>query len=101
MREYEHNGAIVEAVRYNPGWSGDVMHQLTNGGIACAHFRPATETIEIFSYGAEIAISDPRHNFDGADGIIYAGDWVVWHTLWHIDIVPSAVFNAEYAPVNE
>jgi len=99
MQRYEHNDKTVEAVRYEPGWDGHVLNQLANAGVACLHFRKPTETIEIFSYGMDISISDPRHGFDGADGVVYAGDWVVWHSHWEIEIVPSTVFNAEYSPI--
>lgn len=99
MRQFEHRGNIVDAVRYEPGWDGHVINQLANAGVGCLHFRKPTETIEIFSYGMEISITDPRHDFDGAEGIVYAGDWVVWQSSFDIEIVPSSVFSAEYTPV--
>lgn len=100
-REFERNGEIVRAFRYNPGQGAHILHHLTNSGLACAHLRPPTETIEIFSYGTEISIIDLRHNSDGADGVIYPGDWIVRHGPWEIEIVPSVVFDAEYAAVAE
>ena len=96
LRDFEHRGERVEALRYNPGGQRHILHHLANGGMSCAHVKQATEAIEIFSYGAEISISDPRHDFDGADGVIYPGDWVVFRSPWQLEIVPSAVFDAEY-----
>lgn len=98
-REFERNGQIVRAFRYNPRWGAHIVHHLTNAGLACAHFRPPTETIEIFSYGAEISISDPRHNFNGADAVIYPGDWIVFASPRDLEIVPSPIFDAEFRPV--
>ncbi len=100
-REFERNSEIVRAFRYNPGQAAHILHHLTNGGLACAHFRPPTETIEIFSYGEEISITDLRHDSDGANGVIYPGDWIVRRGPWEIEIVPSTVFDAEYAAVAE
>ena len=100
MQKFNHNGEVVEAIRYEPGWDGHILHRLAEHGIACLHFRPPTETIEIFSYGELFSITDPRHDFDGAEGIIYPGDWIVFAGTWQVDIVPSRVFNAEYTPVS-
>lgn len=100
-REFERNSEIVRAFRYNPGQSAHILHHLTNGGLACAHFRPPTETIEIFSYGAEISITDLRHGFGGADAVIYPGDWIVFRGAGELEVVPSPIFNAEYAPLGD
>lgn len=100
-RAFERNGETVRAFRYNPGWGAPILHHLTNAGVACAHFRPPTETIEIFSYGTEISITDPRHSFSGADAVIYPGDWIVFASPWDLEIVPSPIFGAEYAPVDD
>ena len=98
-RAFERNSETVRAFRYNPGRGAHILHHLTNAGLACAHFQPTTETIEIFSYGAEFSIIDPRHNFNGADAVIYPGDWIVFASLWDLEIVPSRIFNAEFRPV--
>ena len=100
-RAFERNGETVRAFRYNPGWGAHILHHLTNAGVACAHFRPPTETIEIFSYGTEISITDPRHSFSGADAVIYPGDWIVFASPWDLEIVPSPIFDSEYAPVDD
>lgn len=100
-RDFEHRGERVEALRYNPGGQRYILHHLANRGMPCAHIRQATEAIELFSYGAEISISDPRHDFNGADGVIYPGDWVVFRSPWQIEIVPSSVFDAEYVKVGD
>jgi len=102
LQLYDHNGREVEAMRYEPGWIGgiDVVSKLGDLGLGCVHFRKPTETIEIFSWGAEIEVIDPRHGFDGADGVVYAGDWIVWDFPFQIEIVPSSIFNAEYSPAS-
>lgn len=100
-REFERNGEIVRAFRYNPGQGAHILHHLTSSGLACAHLQPPTETIEIFSYGAEISITDSRHGFGDTDAVIYPGDWLVFRSAGELEVVPSPIFNAEYAPVED
>ncbi len=96
MRQYTRNGETVNAVRYEPDGPNRALNHLANAGVGCLHLNPTNASIQAFSYLGEITIDDPRHDYDRAEATIYPGDWLVWHNPWHIEIVPSAVFDANY-----
>lgn len=100
MPRYQRDGEIVDAIRYQPSQPGHVIHRLSEIGITCLHVQPTTEVIEMSAGGTAIVIQDQRRKFEGAEGIIYPGDWIVWRTFLDIEIVPSPVFEAEYAPLS-
>ena len=99
MPRFQHNGEILDAIRYHPEHAGHIIHRLGEAGITCLHVHPTTEAIKIFAGGTSIAIQDKRHDFEGAEGLIYPGDWVVWHSFFDLEIAPSPIFEAEYLPL--
>ncbi len=99
MPRYRRGNEIVDAIRYQPGHGGHIIHRLSETGIPCLHLQPDTETISIFDPDGTIDIQDPRRDFDSAEGVVQPGDWVVWRNLLALEIVPSQVFAAEYALV--
>ena len=99
MPRYRRNGEIVDAIRYQPGRPGHIIHRLSEFGIPCVHLQQRTQAISIFDPQATVDVQDPRHAFGNAEGVIYPGDWIAWRTFLNIQIVPSPVFEAEYAPL--
>ncbi len=99
MPRYRYDGEIVDAVRYQPGHGGHVIHRLSENGISCIHLQPDTEAISIFDDSGMIDIEDPRHDFAAAEAMIHPGDWIVWRGPFDLAIVSSRVFEADYVAI--
>ena len=99
MPRFKHNDEIVDAVRYQPGRAGHIIHRLSELGIPCLHLRPGTGAIDIFDASGFITIRDPRHDLGGTQGVGYPGNWIVWRNLLAIEIVPNQIFETEYVPL--
>lgn len=93
------DGNQVDATRYEPGFASYAVAAIADV-VGCAHLREPSGVIELFSWRAELTVTDPRHNYDGADARVYAGDWVVYD-VDALEVVPSSVFELEYRRLAE
>lgn len=96
MPEVRHGDQTVSAVRYEPGHAGHIIHRLSDYGVPSIHLQPTTQAISICDPQAIIDIQDPRHNFEGNEGVIHPGDWIVWRHGLKLKVVPSRIFGEEY-----